>query len=462
MNRLPEPDPSTESELIEPLVEDFARRRRSGETISVEAYAAQHPAQAGELRRLLPAVAFLERNKPAFRGSGFSAEPRLETQSPIITRLGDNRLVREIGRGGMGIVYEAEQESLGRRVAIKILPARAHESPSSRERFHREAHVIAKLQHPHIVPIHFVGEQDGLPYYVMSLIDGAGLDRVLADPHASFPTEIAARARWAAELGLQAAGALAYAHGQNILHRDIKPSNLLLDSAGKVWLADFGLAKLVDDVSLTATGELPGTLRYLAPECLRSKPDARSDIYSLGLTLYELLVSRPAFSEQDRIRLLHQIDKHDLVPPGRLVSGLPREIETIILKASARDPAARYGSAAELADDLRLFLENRPIRGRRATVLERAISWSRRNPTAAGLAASSVVLGLLFAFFFRLFLLGPPFPPPDRGPPFDDGPPPRSKPFGRRPPPPPGRFDDRPPPPSGSFRRGPRPLPPDW
>src|SRR5262249_23703466 len=151
--------------------------------------------------------------------------------------------------------------------------------------FFREARVIARLQHTHIVPIHAIGEHEGLPYYVMRLIEGAGLDR---RPDA-WPDALDERARRVAELGRQAAEALAYAHSQNVLHRDIKPANLLLDSDGMLWLADFGLAKLSDDLTLTGSGELPGTLRYLAPECLHAEADERSDIYSLGITLFELL-----------------------------------------------------------------------------------------------------------------------------------------------------------------------------
>ena len=304
------------------------------------------PSRAEEIRRLLATVAFLERGKGKAISPGSGSGEIAAAAALAVTRLGENRVVREIGRGGMGIVYEAIQEPLGRRVAVKILPRHSLADERSRERFLREAKAVARLTHPHIVPIHALGEQDGMPYYVMpSRSTAPGSTACWPDPKGAFSPAPAdptgRRARWVAGLGRQAAEALAHAHEQGILHRDIKPANLLLDSAGTLWLADFGLAKLADDLALTGTGELPGTLRYLAPECLGHPPDARSDIYSLGLTLYELLVGRPAFGEMDRVRLLHQIQWQPVVPPSELMPDLPRDLETIILKASAQDPVDR-------------------------------------------------------------------------------------------------------------------------
>ncbi|HEY2159600.1 MAG TPA: serine/threonine-protein kinase [Isosphaeraceae bacterium] len=447
----PETEASSSRDPLDALAEQFAERYRRGEQPSVEEYAGRYPEMAEELRRLLPTVAFLEAGRRKAAGPGSGSGEIAEAAALPFERLGENRLVREIGRGGMGVVYEAIQEPLGRRVAVKVLPGRASADGRGRERFLREAKAIARLRHPHIVPIHALGEQDGTPYYVMPLVDGAGLDRVLADRDANVPADPAGRARWVAELGVQAAGALAHAHDEGILHRDIKPANLLLDSDGTLWLADFGLAKLADDLALTATGELPGTLRYLAPECLTAEPDARSDVYSLGLTLYELLVGRPAFGETDRIRLLHQIQWQPVEPLRDSSLDVPRDLETIILKASAQDPATRYPSAAALADDLARFLDGRPILARRASSWERLGRWRRRNPVVSGLAALSVVLGLFGGYFFILFLLAPrgPGAPPPPGPPlrgeplpgFDGPPEPGAPP---RPPPPPRGFD-RPP-----------------
>lgn len=431
---IPPPDPDqTQLDPLDSLAEEYVRRIRQGEEPAIEEFETRYPQQSGEIRRLLQTVEFLERGKRTMTrlGSNSGSGETEAAADPPQERLGENRVVRELGRGGMGIVYEAVQEPLGRRVAVKVLPRHALSNASNRKRFFREAQVIARLQHPHIVPIHSIGEQDGLPYFVMRLIDGSGLDRLPAVP-AEAPAD---HARWVAGLGRQAASALAYAHEHGILHRDIKPANLLLDSTGTLWLADFGLAKLSDDLSLTSTGELPGTLRYVAPECLNSAADARSDIYSLGLTLYELLVGRPAFPDTDRIRLLIQIESHHVPAPRLLVPELPRDIETIVLKAMARDPSARYASASELEEDLECFLEGRPIKARRASRAERLIRWTRRNPLVAALTGTSVIFAIVAFIFIVFFVIAPPPYPPPGGPP--DGPdfsppPPRRGPPPRR------------------------------
>jgi serine/threonine protein kinase len=426
--------PDASRDPLDALAEEFAERCRRGERPSVEEYAGLYPEMAEEIRRLLTTVAFLERGRRGATRPGSGSGEIASAAALPFERLGENRLIREIGRGGMGVVYEAIQEPLGRRVAVKVLPGRASADGRGRERFLREAKAIARLRHPHIVPIHALGEQDGTPYYVMPLIDGAGLDRILADPPANLPGDPNGRARWVAELGRQAAEALAHAHGEGVLHRDIKPANLLLDSAGALWLADFGLAKLADDLALTGTGELPGTLRYLAPECLTSEPDARSDVYSLGLTLYELLVGRPAFGETDRVRLLHQIQWQPIDPPRVSVPDVPRDLETIILKASAQEPSARYASAEALGDDLARFLDGRPILARRASAWERLGRWRRRNPVVSALVMLSIVLALFGGYFFVLFLRAPHPRPGGPPPPFEGpalggpAPPPRPRP----------------------------------
>jgi WD40 repeat protein len=208
-----------------------------------------------------------------------------------------------------------------------------------------------------------------------------------------------ARGYWhgVARIGLQVAEALAYAHGQRILHRDIKPSNLLLDAHGNVWVADFGLAKSSEGEDLTHTGDVVGTLRYLAPERLRGQSDPRGDIYSLGLTLYELLTLRPAFDATDRERLIHQVTQGEPPRPRQLEPGLPRDLETIVLKAIAREPGHRYATATALGEDLQRFLEGRPIRARRISAVERVWLWCRRNPGIAGLSASIAALLVLAA-----------------------------------------------------------------
>ena len=357
--------------------------------------------------------------------------------------LGDYRILRELGRGGMGIVYEAEQVSLGRRVAVKILPRQYLPGAHAVDRFRRESRAAARLHHTNIVQVYGTGEQDGLHYFVMQKIAGAGLDHVVgalrrlhhsrssagaaimatpddedmvsltaiaerlvggrtgASVTAQAPTASAGskaaignRAYWTsvATIGLQIAEALAFAHAQGVLHRDVKPSNLLIDREGQAWLADFGLAKeAAERDDFTASGFLIGTLRYIPPERLEGRSDALGDVYGLGISLYELLTLNPAFTEPDRSKLLHQI-LHDEPPrPRRHNLSIPRDLETIVLKAVARDPRHRYQSAALLAQDLRLFLEDKPIRARRVREVERLWRWARRNPVPALLASAFIL-----------------------------------------------------------------------
>jgi eukaryotic-like serine/threonine-protein kinase len=251
---------------------------------------------------------------------------------------------------------------------------------------------MARLHHTNIVPVFGVSEHDGLPYYVMEFIDGRGLDAVIGDRGVGEEARRLTPAE-AARVGLQVAEALAYAHAQGILHRDIKPSNLLLDGRGTVWVTDFGVAKLAGQDDTTRPGDTAGTLRYMAPERFRGQSDGRSDVYSLGLTLYELLTGRPAFDESDRGRLVRQVTQEEPPAPRRCDPAIPRDLETVVLRAMARDPGQRYQSAGELADDLRRFLEDKPVQARRVGPGERFLRWCRRNPAVAGLTA--VAAGLL-------------------------------------------------------------------
>ncbi|HEY7426639.1 MAG TPA: protein kinase [Gemmataceae bacterium] len=421
-----------ERDPLDVVAEEFAERCRRGEQPSLSEYLARYPQWADELRDLLPAAAMMEelrRHKQSVRAVAGS-EP--------IERLGDYRIVRELGRGGMGIVYEAIQESLGRHVALKVLPRHSLLDPKKLARFQREAQAAAGLHHSNIVPVFGVGEYDGLHYYVMQLIAGQGLHEVLGRLRqgASWP-EILSRseppttadmtipletaspplpvpvpgkqtgtgigngnegesAHWreVARLGVQASDALDYAHKHGTLHRDIKPANILLDAQGTVWLTDFGLAKLSEQHNLTSTGDLVGTLQYLAPESLHGQTDARSDVYSLGLTVYELLTLAPPFPESNPAKLLQQVSTHEPVRPRKLNPAIPRDLETIVLKAIAREPSGRYQSAGELAEDLRLFLDDQPIRARRISAPERLLRWYRHNRVVAGLLAA-----LLLVFF---------------------------------------------------------------
>ncbi len=421
-----EPTGATESgrDPVELLLDEYLAAARRGETVDVERLAARAGERAAELRDLIDSAGLLE----GLKGS----KPRVSFRPP--SELGDYRIVGEIGRGGMGVVYEAHQLTLGRRVALKVLPPHALQSGTRLERFKREAQTAAKLHHTNIVPIFGVGEQDGLHFYVMQLIVGRPLDEVIralrgdtkparspsraqqssaamsatsvatairdgvfAPPQVSgapVPAGDAAYFRSVARIGEQVADALVYAHTQGTLHRDIKPANLILDGDGVVWITDFGLAKAMEDVAVTNSSDLVGTLQYMAPEQLLGDADARTDVHGLGLVLYELAALRPAFVADSRGELYERV-RNEEPPLLRHVRGdVPRDLETIVRKAIAKDPRHRYQSAAEIADDLRRFLEDRPIRARPVSALEQVWRWGRRNRTLASLAALAL-LGLV-------------------------------------------------------------------
>ena len=384
-------DPREERDPLEALASEFMARQRRGEAPSVEEYAAKYPELAADIRELFPTIAATERLKAR---EAQQAGGRATLGGVRLERLGDFRIVREIGRGGMGIVYEAEQESLGRRVAIKVLPRTALLDGRQLQRFRREARIAANLHHTNIVEVFGAGEQEGFHYFVMQCIDGEGLDAMIRRLR-----DGAGQREWrrVAEIGRQAADALAYAHSQGTLHRDVKPANLLLDAQGTVWVTDFGLAKAAHSENVTQTGDVAGTLRYMAPEQFEGQADARSDLYSLGLTLYELLALQAAYGDAERSTLIRRITEGRPTPLHRLAPGIPRDLETIVLKAIARDPEHRYASADALAADLRCFLEDRPIRARRASSLERAWRWCRRNRGVAALAATTLALLVLVA-----------------------------------------------------------------
>jgi WD40 repeat protein/serine/threonine protein kinase len=469
-NVLSEPGSDSGREPVERLGEEYLARLRRGERPDVEEYVARHPDLAGPIRDLFSALALVEDLKPR---SGESADrpggSDLARGGRQVERLGDYRILREVGRGGMGIVYEAEQESLGRRVALKVLAPWASINPQTVVRFNREARAAARLHHTNIVPVFGVGEHEGLHYYAMQFIPGSGLDQVLAEvrrfrqlaepgePDAGLrprrrvddgsatrvaqtlilgqlasgapasggtahedaapaiescpggPASLSAvglpgrseltassdpvrsYARSVARIGVQAAEALEYAHGQGMLHRDIKPSNLLLDAQGTVWVTDFGLAKAAEDDDLTRTGDIVGTLRYMAPERFRGRCDARSDVYALGLALYELLALRPAFEAPDRHLLIRQVTESEPLRLRKLDPHVPRDLETVIHKAIEKDPADRYPTAGQLAADLRNWLGHQPIRARPSGPAERLLKWARRNPTVASLVSATVL-----------------------------------------------------------------------
>jgi serine/threonine protein kinase len=406
----------SQREPIDLLAEEFVDRCRKGEQPSYTEYETRYPALATQIRALFPAVAVMEQFN-RLRKPGESGVGKLPVQ------LGDFLLVREIGRGGMGIVYEAIQESIGRVVALKVLPKHALLDPKRRDRFQHEAQAAERMHHTNIVPVYGSGEVDGLPYYFMQFIAGKSWQLLIAawkrdlsenQKEGSAPSTATAKASedtlpsgpaeptspqpvsqpqpepaellrspghaaQVARMGIQAALALDYAHEQGTLHRDIKPSNFLLDEHGTVWVTDFGLAKLSGRESLTSTGDLIGTLNYMSPENFQGQADARSDIYSLGLTLYELATLQPAFNEADPGKLIKQVSEKEPVRPSLVTPDIPHDLETIILKAIARNPKHRYQTARELADDLQRFLEGQPIWARRSATLKQLGRWCRRH-----------------------------------------------------------------------------------
>lgn len=476
---------------VEELAEEFLARYRRGEYPPLTEYTERHPDLADEIRDLFPALVMMEEaGAPVQSTTGDRAEA-VTADGRGLEQLGDYRILREIGRGGMGVVYEAEHTSLGRHVALKVLPFRSASNPKSLMRFRREARSAARLHHTNIVPVFDVGEHEGLHYFAMQFIQGQGLDVVMRElrrlrrctereprhvgedvaasqlahslagslvsnewDHADGLHSAEAVAdtgidadgvrplidtrfgsadapdtatfrppsgsvsvfgdqcdfsaesdfhyyRSIARIGVQVAEALACAHNQHVLHRDIKPSNLLLDTRGAVWVTDFGLAKEGDD-SLTRSGDIVGTLRYMAPERFRGQSTTRSDIYSLGLTLYEMLTSGPAFEDTDRAGLMRQILHEELPVPRSFDRNIPRDLETIVLSAVAREPQRRYATAEAMADDLRRFLSDIPIRARRVTRFERIWRWCLRNRVVSGLTVAVMLLTVALAGGFLI------------------------------------------------------------
>ena len=361
----------------------------------LESFFADHD----EVERLTSPLRPLRRGDA--HGQGGSPRDQAHGDLPVsVSSAVTFRLLREVGRGGMGVVYEAEQISLRRRVALKVLPFAAAIEPRRLERFKTEALAAAHVQHERIVPVHAVGCERGVHYYAMQFIEGQSLAALIDElrrlrdvldqrpsvtaPAAEQETSALSKSGTRAEddawlaataisrerssdrrryfdrvaaLGRQAAqlGRRVHAHHVGIVHRDIKPSNLLLDLRGQLWVTDFGLAQVTGDTGLTITGELLGTLRYSSPEQLlarRGIVDHRSDIYSLGATLYELVTLRPPFEGRDRAALIRQITDDDPVPPGALDNSVPVALETIVLKTLRKEPADRYATAQDLAEDL--------------------------------------------------------------------------------------------------------------
>jgi serine/threonine protein kinase/Flp pilus assembly protein TadD len=442
--------------LVAHVADDFLDRLDRGERPEIGDYEARYPQLANVLPQVLPALRMMRTLSHSVAGPIAAAVP-----PPTITgELGDFRLLREIGRGGMGVVYEAEQISLGRRVALKVLPFASTLDAKQLQRFKNEAQAAAQLHHSNIVPVFAVGCERGVHYYAMQFIDGQTLAALIAnlrksagletdwpgsagpslpktsiasgnEPHSeaepeetsftlssaqarqiadatapstsamSLVTDHSSRRhsyfRTAAALGKQAAEALEHAHQLGVVHRDVKPANLLVDGRGTLWVADFGLSRGQRDGGLTLSGDVLGTLRYMSPEqALGQKGlvDHRTDVYSLGATLYELLTLHPVWEGTDRRELLRQIAWEEPRPPARLNKEIPTELETIVLKALAKEPSERYASAQEFGDDLQRFLEDRPVLAQRPTHVQRLKKWVRRHRSVVWLLTILMVTAL--------------------------------------------------------------------
>ena len=491
---------NTESrDLLSEIAESYLQRLRNGDRPSIAQLRGQYPELGDELKELIETLDLVE-------GIGEHADfggNRKSGSLDIPHVLGDYYLIREVGRGGMGIVYEAFQRTLGRRVALKVLSLVDGKESQHLLRFQREARAAARLHHTNIVPVFDVDSADGKHFYSMQFIDGQSLQHIWeelrkninrtadsgeagspmvlptiahsparglakdqhttatisrsstppplpiglklpeAEPAVEPPPEVVelekskvdssvekilARVRFdnnsealaansmssrrdyfdnLARIGMQILDALEYAHQQQVIHRDIKPSNVILDVYGRAWLADFGLAK-ASTGGLTETGSVLGTLRYMSPERFEGRADARSDIYSAGLALYEFITMRMAFDADDHASLMHKL-LHESPPNPRTIDPtIPSDLETIVLKAIEKDPRKRYQTAEAFADDLRRFLERRPITARRTSVIGHVNRWCRRNPVIsaltcalAGLILIAAIVGTRMAFIYR-------------------------------------------------------------
>jgi serine/threonine protein kinase len=442
MQAQPEPAELPDDPRLMRAVQEFLEQLEAGQRPNRNDFLRRYPDLAEPLARciagleLVHKAASQEKHSPSTGAQSFSAgTEQIQPPNPI----GDFQIMREIGRGGMGIVYEAVQLSLGRRVALKVLPFAATLDAKHLQRFHNEAQAAAQLHHTNIVPIYAVGCDRAVHFYSMQLIDGHSLAVVIRQirqrlgrrsnkeesrpgalppngmvkdqPTVAYSTPLPLPGEkpepdtvsqvalalsthrsgrqekffaTAARFVMQAAEALEHAHEYGIIHRDIKPANLLVDTHSRLWITDFGLAQFRADAGLTRTGDILGTLRYMSPEQASGQRvllDHRTDIYSLGATLYELVTLEPMFPEQDCQALLCQIINDEPRPPRAVDKTVPVDLETIILKAVSKNPADRYASAQEFAGDLQRYLEDKPVRAKRPSLGDRARKWMRRHPS---------------------------------------------------------------------------------
>lgn len=397
-------------DLIDAAIADWFEAVEQGRAPDPQEFVGRYPDLKDELLTFLADRQRFKQVAADFDTATFSNQAQ-PVSEPAGRRLGDFEIVREIGRGGMGVVYEARQNSLNRLVALKLLNASLDRDARAVERFRREAAAAAMLRHANIVPIYATGEEAGVYYYAMEYVAGPSLDQALhggADgsgaksagsgplaPHSSdYFTRIAGLLAGAAQ-------ALDHAHERGVVHRDVKPSNLLLAPDGRLCVSDFGLARIGEQPGMTLTSELLGSPRYMSPEQAAGQLplDRRTDVYSLGVTLYELLALRPPYDGARRDEVLLKIIHDEPLPPRQWNRRIPYELETICLKAMEKDPGRRYQTAAALACDLGHFAAGLPITARRRGRLGRAWNWCRRRPTVSVLGTILVMAGVLAAYF---------------------------------------------------------------
>ncbi len=444
------------SERVGDAVDQFTQQIESGETPDVEQFLLEFPDLQDVLRPLLTALVEIEQGGLEELGNG----------RPQDRRLGDFRILREIARGGMGIVHQAEQISLGREVALKVLPFASMVDAKALERFRNEVRLAASLEHSHIVSVYSVGEERGVHFYAMQLIRGQSMAAVISalqklrhadielsgssisevmarsgdspdiffettavddkissnhegnghaqqatralnkEPTIKTPSKSSTDKNYycnVARLGIQAAKALAHAHENGIIHRDIKPGNLMLDADCQLYITDFGLAR-IEAAGITMTGDWLGTPRYMAPEQALGKQvviDHRADIYSLGVTLYELLTLQAAFDASDRQALLSQIANAEPTKPRTIDRRIPRELETIVLTSISKEAGERYQTVQELADDLRRFLEDKPIVAKPSSLVNQVRKWSQRHTGILSLAIVALLAVCIILSVYR-------------------------------------------------------------
>jgi len=404
----------TADDPIEELVAEYLCRFESEGASVLEDLASKHPEQAAEIRARLDVL---------FEMGLTGSRPQDDGVDALPERLGEFRLLRRLGGGGMGVVYLAEQETIGRRVALKLIRPEHLYFPGHRERFRREFEAVARLQHEGIVPIHTVGEEGQIPYFAMEWVDGCSLAAVLNELSGRSAFEMTGRdiANAVAKLSgndetaaldplaplyrgswvkvslrivRRLALALDHAHQRGVLHRDVKPSNVLLTVDGRVLLVDFGLALSTGTQRMTRAGAQIGSLPYMSAEQVRGEGtelDVRTDVYSLGVTFYELLTLRTPYWSDDPEKMRRLILAGKPVAPSRVNRSVPRDVETVCLVAMELEPGRRYATAAEFAADLQNLLEHRPMRARRPGLALRARRWMQRHPSAC------VAVGVLMA-----------------------------------------------------------------